>query len=128
MPPVQPALPPDFGPRIRAAAAYTGLGLKEFANKIGAPGASYSTLRKYVEQGHRPAPLAQGALVQRLAEASGLPESFFLGEAAAAPDLSRIADEVAQLRAETAVRDLEAHAQLDEVAQAIRRLQPPPRQ
>ena len=81
-------LPRDFGARIRAAAAYSNVGLEDFANEMNTPGASYGTLRRYVEKEARPGPLSEAALVRRLAETSGLPEAFFYGQAEGQSDIA----------------------------------------
>lgn len=100
-----PSLPPDFGARIRAGAAYVNLGLKKFAARLDVPGASYSTLRAYVEQEERPPPLARAALVRRLSEATGLSEAFFLGTEPNGDRLSELLEEMKAMRTETAARD-----------------------
>ena len=74
-------LPHDFGARVRAAASYWGNGgLQAFAQAINRPGMRYNTMRKWIEQNHRPPLLAQKEIVARLAEVSELPESFFTGD------------------------------------------------
>lgn len=133
MAPDAPALPDDFGKRIRAAAAYAGLGkglgIEQLADALDRPGMTRSTLRNYVEKGKLPRPLAREAFIKRLSEVSGLPEAFFLGaEGRASVDvrLSEIDDQVRRLSAETAVRDAEALRQIEEVLETIRRFPPPP--
>jgi transcriptional regulator with XRE-family HTH domain len=107
-----PPLPDDFGKRIRAAAAYAGVGLEKFATRLNVAGASYSTLREYVEKEKRPPPLARAELVRRLSEASGLSEAFFLGDAEpGGSQLSEVAEELKAFRSETAAR-VEAVRQL----------------
>ena len=90
-----PDLPPDFGNRVRAAVAYTGLSLSAFAKRIPTAGASYSTLRKYIKGERVPRPFARAALVTALARASGLDEGFFYGTL---PDRDGIATELAAIR------------------------------
>lgn len=81
----QSNLPLDFGARVRAAIAYwAGCGgeggLEGFASAANRRGMSAATMRKWMERGHQPPLLAQPAIVQRLAEVSGLDEAFFTAE------------------------------------------------
>lgn len=125
-------LPPDFGARIRAAAAFANLSLEDFACRLNVAGASYSTLRKYVEQEKRPRPLARAELVRRLAEASGLPESFFLAAEANANGSADLADRVSRLegqlrlaRDEAKARATTAEARVLEVIRLLDERLPP---
>lgn len=72
-------VPADFGARLRAARAYADMSREDFAKRLNTSGLSASTIKAYETGVTAPGPLAVPELVARLADASGLPESFFLG-------------------------------------------------
>lgn len=106
-------VPNDFGHRIRAARAYKNdMTRDDLGRRLGvSPG-----YIKGLEGGKKPDALKAYALVARLPEITGLPEAFFLGQAAngVADELAAIRDLLLALRAETAARDAEAMQLLDD--------------
>lgn len=120
-------LPADFKARLRAARAYADdLSREDFAARLNTPGASASTLKDWEAGLRAPAPLVFEALVQRLANASGLPETFFYGDAAnqTADQLTAIDETLRQLALDIQTRDLEAQQRLSDIEQAIQKIQP----
>ncbi len=109
-----PALPADFGARLRAARAYVDKTRDEFAALLDVPGTSPGNLKAYEGGERTPPALAAPALVTRLAEVTGLPEAFFWGDGIASSGgalekrLSEMEQQLRLLRAELAAQDAEA--------------------
>lgn len=123
-------LPSDFGARVRAARAYKDdLSRQNFAGLMNTDGASASTIKNWEEHGKLPPSLSRPTLVQRLAEVSGLPESFFWGDPPAEADaerLSQIEDDLRALRAQVTIGAAEALQRIEEGVETILRSLPPP--
>jgi transcriptional regulator with XRE-family HTH domain len=112
-----PTLPVDFPGRLRAARAYIDKTRAEFAALLDVPGASPGNLKAYEGGTRNPPPLAAPALVSRLAEVTGLPETFFWGDGidpnagSLEKHLSGIHQQLRLLRAEVVVGDAEGMTQ-----------------
>lgn len=113
-------LPPDFGRRVRAAMAYSLAGsVEDFGRQIDRDGMKPATIRTWIEKGRRPDRLKQNAVVERLAEVSGLPPSFFWGRYEAPPlekRLSAIEEQIRLMRGETLTRAAEVLRRIDDIA------------
>ena len=104
-------LPEDWGRRVRAARAYTqkNPSVKKFAAMLASPGMSYSALRRW-EDGGTPTATGRAAIVQRLAEVSGLPPAFFTA------DLSGLFEDVPEpIRAQLAALQQSVDSQREAV-------------
>jgi transcriptional regulator with XRE-family HTH domain len=119
----------DYGARIRAAQAYTGLKNAPFVEALNLPKFSERTLERVLNNDREPTiPEAR-----RIAEVCEIPLGFLIEGWTAARttrdqlgEIERSLGDLRKAQFEQVARDMEVRKQLGEVADAIRRLQPPP--
>lgn len=123
-------LPDDFGLRVRAARGYMrGISQANFGLALGM-GRSY--IKELEKGGKDLKDVHARGLVAKMAEISGLPESFFLGQDAREPTpveahLSEIEDQIRQLSAQTVARVAEVLRRIDDIDRPRGQSQDPPR-